>query len=487
MAKISKGDSNRWVVYLQTSLISLGYNIGPSKVDGNFGSGTESAVKQFQSDNNLTKDGIVGNNTWAKIMEKIRPIQEKLIEKGYFVGEGGADGIFGYNTINAVKEFQKDNNLKQDGIAGDETQKALFKNFDITDVAIKFLCDYKIINVQNALQTLCYDIGSSGADGVKGAKTKEAIKKFQKDNGLNQTGDIDLATNLKLKMKILEIQSKLLEKGFTIGDCGADGICGYYTIEAIKSFQKYWNLKVDGKVGPQTREKLFSERVYSLKEQVAYYLLYTYNYFTKPSFLDKSNNILKLFKFEEKLDYESQVLEFETSNFKVKAQAKSGEKISYSPSDNGYIFKGGVCINQTGFFINFQNIIEEKIKEITKKNIEGTYSIFKNKIGNAINTGKVKISMFLNTLKYEFEICEENNLSKTYGKLEIEITFKINFNDKLKKFVETVKNAVPFILKPLVQGLGELANIISSAISFIIGILYVVLPLALFLSIIVAI
>ena len=240
MAKISKGDSNRWVVYLQTSLISLGYNVGPSKVDGKFGSGTESAVKQFQSNNNLTKDGIVGDKTWAKIMEKIRPIQEKLIEKGYFVGEGGADGIFGYNTINAVKEFQKDNNLKQDGLAGSETQKALFQNYDIiTEAAIKFICDYKIINIQNALQTLCYDIGSSGADGVKGPKTKEALKKFQRDNNLNQTGDIDLATNFKLKMKILEIQSKLLEHGFTIGNCGVDGICGYYTIEAIKNFQKY--------------------------------------------------------------------------------------------------------------------------------------------------------------------------------------------------------------------------------------------------------
>ena len=34
-------------------------------VDGNFGSQTETRVKQFQLDFNLKADGIVGNNTWT--------------------------------------------------------------------------------------------------------------------------------------------------------------------------------------------------------------------------------------------------------------------------------------------------------------------------------------------------------------------------------------------------------------------------------------
>ena len=36
-------------------------------VDGVFGSGTESAVKQFQSDNGLDVDGIVGPATWGAL------------------------------------------------------------------------------------------------------------------------------------------------------------------------------------------------------------------------------------------------------------------------------------------------------------------------------------------------------------------------------------------------------------------------------------
>ena len=35
--------------------------------DGIFGKGTEASVKQFQKDNNLTVDGLVGSSTWEAI------------------------------------------------------------------------------------------------------------------------------------------------------------------------------------------------------------------------------------------------------------------------------------------------------------------------------------------------------------------------------------------------------------------------------------
>jgi peptidoglycan hydrolase-like protein with peptidoglycan-binding domain len=43
-------------------------------------------------------------------------LQEKLILLGFL--EGKADGIFGYATENAVKAFQKTNNLKVTGQVG---------------------------------------------------------------------------------------------------------------------------------------------------------------------------------------------------------------------------------------------------------------------------------------------------------------------------------------------------------------------------------
>ena len=56
--------------------------------------------------------------------DEVKEIQEMLIDIGY-LEEGQADGIFGNKTVDAVKEFQKDNNIRVDGMVGKETLEAL--------------------------------------------------------------------------------------------------------------------------------------------------------------------------------------------------------------------------------------------------------------------------------------------------------------------------------------------------------------------------
>ena len=53
------------VIELQSAMINFGYKPGP--VDGIFGVKTASAVIQFQKDNSLVSDGVVGPITWEKI------------------------------------------------------------------------------------------------------------------------------------------------------------------------------------------------------------------------------------------------------------------------------------------------------------------------------------------------------------------------------------------------------------------------------------
>lgn len=55
--------------------------------------------------------------------EEVRQIQEQLQNLGYY--GGNIDGIFGIATKNAVMNFQRDNGLSVDGIAGEKTLKAL--------------------------------------------------------------------------------------------------------------------------------------------------------------------------------------------------------------------------------------------------------------------------------------------------------------------------------------------------------------------------
>lgn len=63
----------------------------------------------------LSKNGSSG--------EEVRKIQTKLKNWGYY--NGSVDGVYGWQTENAVRSFQKKNGLKADGVAGEATLNAM--------------------------------------------------------------------------------------------------------------------------------------------------------------------------------------------------------------------------------------------------------------------------------------------------------------------------------------------------------------------------
>ncbi|HEX3034718.1 MAG TPA: peptidoglycan-binding domain-containing protein, partial [Thermodesulfobacteriota bacterium] len=62
MAVYKLGSKGEEVTKIQEELKSLGFYKGP--IDGDFGGGTEAAVKAFQKSKGLDIDGKVGPNTW---------------------------------------------------------------------------------------------------------------------------------------------------------------------------------------------------------------------------------------------------------------------------------------------------------------------------------------------------------------------------------------------------------------------------------------
>lgn len=71
--ELKKGDEGTQVRTLQHLLLAYGYKMQSGNktygVDGSFGAATQNAVKAFQKAKGLTQDGIVGKNTWNKLLK----------------------------------------------------------------------------------------------------------------------------------------------------------------------------------------------------------------------------------------------------------------------------------------------------------------------------------------------------------------------------------------------------------------------------------
>ena len=139
---LRKGDKNKSVKKVQTLLAAAGYYTG--KIDGEYAGDIIKAVKAYQAANGLEADGKVGPNTWAKLLgidiskvyppkpekaddgvlrpgdegDNVKVLQQKLVNLGYKLK---VDGKYGEKTTNAVRRFQKANDLKEDGKAGPTT------------------------------------------------------------------------------------------------------------------------------------------------------------------------------------------------------------------------------------------------------------------------------------------------------------------------------------------------------------------------------
>lgn len=142
-------DSGEQVAALQRRLTTLGYYNGAAS--GLFDRPTELAVIEFQRQNNLTADGIVGPSTQATLSRPaaevgVRPVkttytfgsrvlqigdsgndvatlQDRLRDLGFYSGQ--TTGTFGSVTQTAVIAFQRSQNLIDDGIVGPAVYNAL--------------------------------------------------------------------------------------------------------------------------------------------------------------------------------------------------------------------------------------------------------------------------------------------------------------------------------------------------------------------------
>lgn len=118
-----------------------------------------------------------------------------------------------------------------------------------------------------------YSVGSSGADGVKGPDTVQAVKQYQTFlRAYGYTGDIDgdwgpatqtahnvYAQSLNNASSELKLQQLwLISRNYNLGPKGADGVWGPSTEAAFKQYQEFlraygYTGDIDGQWGPSTQ------------------------------------------------------------------------------------------------------------------------------------------------------------------------------------------------------------------------------------------
>ena len=138
---IRVGERSQQVADVQMRLRSLGIEIDDDT--GTFGESTRQAVRIFQQRREILADGIVGPQTWSELVEASWRLGDRslYLKQPFFRGDdiaslqgqlnalgfdaGRQDGIFGTNTAAAVRAFQKEYGVAEDGIFGAMSYAAL--------------------------------------------------------------------------------------------------------------------------------------------------------------------------------------------------------------------------------------------------------------------------------------------------------------------------------------------------------------------------
>ena len=238
----STGSEVEQMQFWLSTLAQYESSIPSVTVDGVYGSGTAAAVRAFQRLYGLTVDGIVGLTTWTELYDQFRSIQSDNGTPNAYPGtalrEGSSgqnvrlvqfwlkiartvytslanvtvDGKFGAGTAAAVQRFQRYFGLTADGVVGRTTWQKLYEVYN--DIANRLLSpslrpgEYPGVlrtgssgTAVRELQFYLYlmsayesSIPPVSIDGKFGADTERAVRAYQRFAGLTVDGVVGRTT-----------------------------------------------------------------------------------------------------------------------------------------------------------------------------------------------------------------------------------------------------------------------------------------------------
>lgn len=209
----NQGDANRWnqlghQAIANAIIEGVLYEVGESEI-----------IEEPSKEETNPQNNLVSIETSKKVLgDRCKDIQLKLMYLGYNLGKYGANGIFGECTYNAIIQFQKDHSdvLEVDGSCGNATASLINELYNAKVQAnsrreLKLLEKVKYKQVvygksgshvyllQSILTELGYNV--SGIDGHCGNGLTNAIKAYQRNNGLSVDGScyVEMWTHILTK------------------------------------------------------------------------------------------------------------------------------------------------------------------------------------------------------------------------------------------------------------------------------------------------
>ena len=190
-----------------------------------------SNVKNVLNDKNsvMISEGMTG-----KKVEEIQKMLVEIVNLYPSLPIITIDGVYGQNTVIAVKEFQKLNSLPQTGIIDEITMRKL-----------------SYLHEKNR-EKFREELLKNKISEVKKNKEREDDYLDQSDNILSEGSIGEYVKSLQSYLNVVS------NKYPTISLLRVDGIFGPKTKAAVMEFQRIFELKQDGVVGYETWNKLSS-------------------------------------------------------------------------------------------------------------------------------------------------------------------------------------------------------------------------------------
>lgn len=245
----SSGESVKLIQNYLNALSQVFPSIPKLTADGKYGPATKQAVMEYQRLFGLTVDGIVGPSTWKSIVDQhnllhldvypgtalrvgsqgsdVQRIQHYLnaIRASYpSIPRLTEDGKFGSGTAGAVKEFQRIFGLSQDGVVGKNTWDAIIQQYRMTQL-----------------------IPSSAR-----ASSPEESSPIPYENNLYPGQPIKFGASGQNVEFIQKYLTALASSYRHIPKLEINSNFDAATEDAVKAFQRLFNLPDDGIIGPQT-------------------------------------------------------------------------------------------------------------------------------------------------------------------------------------------------------------------------------------------